>query len=159
MPCPLLPCGVGPVVVLLAPPRLCGAMCSTEIWYGWCSLLAVMSSLRARYHTKYDCPCFDAVLRSCEEALAEIILHRPPSLWFAWVRWCGTAGSRGGPGGGGGPGARAGRGPGAYHFGGEGGGPGLESTFRYRHPAFYYLGTWTLRGGLLHLRVVRIPKP
>ena len=32
------------------------------------------------------CPCSDAVLRSCEEALAGIILHRPPSLWFAWVR-------------------------------------------------------------------------
>ena len=31
------------------------------------------------------CPCSDAVLRSCEEALAGIILHRPPSLWFAWV--------------------------------------------------------------------------
>ena len=32
------------------------------------------------------CPCSDAVLRSCEESLAGIILHRPPSLWFAWVR-------------------------------------------------------------------------
>ena len=32
------------------------------------------------------CPCSDAVLRSCEEALAGIILHRPPSLFFAWVR-------------------------------------------------------------------------
>ena len=46
------------------------------------------------------CPCSDAVLRSCEEALAGIILHRPPSLWFAWVRsGCAgpLAGSRGGP--------------------------------------------------------------
>ena len=44
-------------------------------------------------------PCSDAVLRSCEEALAGIILHRPPSLWFAWVRsGCAgpLAGSRGG---------------------------------------------------------------
>ena len=82
------PCGVGPVFVLVGPPRLCGAVCSTEIWY--CRLFAVMSSLRARYHTKYDvalfslqtvpCPCSDAVLHSCEEALAGIILHRPPSL-------------------------------------------------------------------------------
>ena len=43
------------------------------------------------------CPCSDAVLRSCEEALAGIILHRPPSLWFAWVR-SGCAGMLGGPG-------------------------------------------------------------
>ena len=35
---------------------------------------------------RWPCPCSDAVLRSCEEALAGIILHRPPSLWFAWVR-------------------------------------------------------------------------
>ena len=34
------------------------------------------------------CPCSEdgCVLRSCEESLAGIILHRPPSLWFAWVR-------------------------------------------------------------------------
>ena len=51
------------------------------------------------------CPCFDVVLRSCEEALAGIILHRPPSLWFAWVR-SGCAGGIG-PGGGGGRDARA----------------------------------------------------
>ena len=42
----------------LAPPRLWGAVCSTEIWYGCCRLLAVMSSLRARYHTKYDVALF-----------------------------------------------------------------------------------------------------
>ena len=36
----------------LAPPRLWGAVCSTEVWYGCCHLLVVMSSLRARYHTK-----------------------------------------------------------------------------------------------------------
>ena len=63
------------------------------------------------------CPCSDAVLRSCEAALAGTILHRPPSLWFAWVR-SGCAGPLGagaaraqwpGPGGGGipwGPGTR-----------------------------------------------------
>ena len=84
-------------------------MCSTEIRYDCCRLLALMSSLHARYHTKCDValfslqtvprPCSDAVLRSCEEALAGIILHRPPSLWFAWVRsGCAgpLAGSRGG---------------------------------------------------------------
>ena len=38
----------------LAPPRLWGAVCSTEVWYGCCHLLVAMSSLRARYHTKYD---------------------------------------------------------------------------------------------------------
>ena len=102
-PCPLPPCGVGPVVFLvgappvggsvfyrgmvwllplassntigtclvpsppvgwggwsfwLAPPRLCGAVCSAEIWHGCCRLLALMSSLRARYHTKYDVALF-----------------------------------------------------------------------------------------------------
>ena len=31
----------------LAPPRLWGAVCSTEVWYGCCRLLAAMSSLRA----------------------------------------------------------------------------------------------------------------
>ena len=93
-------------------------------------VIAVMSSLRARYHTKYDvalfslqtvpCPCSDAVLRSCEEALAGIILHRPPSLWFAWVR-SGCAGplrAAWGPGG---------RGPGGDIMGGGGGvGPGIR---------------------------------
>ena len=59
------------------------------------------------------CPCSDAVLRSCEEALAGagIILHRPPFFWFPFASGlCGTAGSRGGPrgrgGGGWGPGTR-----------------------------------------------------
>ena len=31
----------------LAPPRLWGAVCSTEVWHGCCRLLVVMSSLRA----------------------------------------------------------------------------------------------------------------
>ena len=31
----------------LAPPRLWGAACSTEVWYGCCRLLVVMSSLHA----------------------------------------------------------------------------------------------------------------
>ena len=49
------------------------------------------------------CPCSDAVLRSCEEALAGIIL-RPPSLWFAWVRsgcWLKAGAARGPQAGGG----------------------------------------------------------
>ena len=110
------PVGWGLWSFWLAPPRLGGAVCSTEIWYGCCRLLALMSSLHARYHTKCDValfslqtvprPCSDAVLRSCEEALAGIILHRPPSLWFAWVRsGCagplGAGAARGPPGGGG----------------------------------------------------------
>ena len=45
--------------------------------------------------------------------LAGIILHRPPSLWFAWIRSFGSAGSRGGPG------AEDGRGGGGY-LGGDG---------------------------------------
>ena len=31
----------------LAPPRLWGAVCSTEVWYGCCHLLIVISSLHA----------------------------------------------------------------------------------------------------------------
>ena len=31
------------------------------------------------------CPCSDTVLRSCQEALAGIILHRPPFFWCVWV--------------------------------------------------------------------------
>ena len=105
---PSPPCGVGPVG---------GAVCSTETWYGCCRLLAVISSLRARYHTKYDVALFtNGVLHSCEEALAGIILHRPPSLWFAWVRSGLGAGAAWGPGR-----------EGGYHWGGGGGwGPGTR---------------------------------
>ena len=46
-PPPPPPCGVGPVVFLVGPPRLWGAVWSTEVWYGCCRLLVVMSSLRA----------------------------------------------------------------------------------------------------------------
>ena len=58
MPCPLPPVGCTLWSFWLAPPSLCGAVCSTEIWYGCCHLLIVMSSLRARYHTKYDVALF-----------------------------------------------------------------------------------------------------
>ena len=47
VPSPPPPCGVGPVVFLVGPPRLWGAVWSTEVWYGCCRLLVVMSSLRA----------------------------------------------------------------------------------------------------------------
>ena len=153
-------------------------MCSTEVWYGCCRLLVVMSSLHAlsppplwggacgRFGwprppvwgsvfyrdmvwllplvsstviaarslpyknmmllfsrcKRCPCPCSDAVLGSCEEALAGTSLHRPPSLWF-WgsffrlpVRLCGSLGVGGrGLGGGGGWGGRGGRewGPGS----------------------------------------------
>ena len=112
---PSPPCGVGPVVVLVGPAQPV-AVCFTEIWYGCCHLLVVMSSLRARYHTKYDVALFSLqtvcpvpALCSCEEALAGIILHRPPSLWFVWVRpRPGAGGGEGIPWGGGGwgPGTR-----------------------------------------------------
>ena len=57
-PRPIPPVEWGLWSVWLDPPRLWGAVCSTEIWYGCCRLLAVMSSLRARYHTKYDVALF-----------------------------------------------------------------------------------------------------
>ena len=54
------------------------------------------------------CPCSDAVLRSCEEALAGIILHRPPSLWLCRTAGCqGRPGPEAGGGGAGGEGAAA----------------------------------------------------
>ena len=69
------------------------------------------------------CPCSDAVLRSCEEALAGIILHRPPSLWFAWVR----SGCPGPPGAGARrPGVGVGDGAVRGGVGGGGGGGGGE---------------------------------
>ena len=55
---PSPPCGWGLWSIWLAPPRLCGAVCSAEIWYGCCRLLAGVSSLRARHHTKYDVALF-----------------------------------------------------------------------------------------------------
>ena len=49
-PCPLLPTvGWGLWSFWMAPPRLCGAVCSTEVV--WLQALVVMSSLRARYPT------------------------------------------------------------------------------------------------------------
>ena len=61
---PSPPVGWGLWSFWLAPPRLCGAVCSTKICMVW-----LMSSLRARYHTKLlfspckrcPCPCSDAV--------------------------------------------------------------------------------------------------
>ena len=62
---PSRPCGVGPVVVLVGPaPPVWGSVFYKDM-YG----MVVMSSLRARYHTKWlsspckrcPCPCSDAV--------------------------------------------------------------------------------------------------
>ena len=78
-PRPLPPCGVGPVGW---PPRLWGAECSTEVWYGCCRLLAVTSSLRARYHTKYDVALFSLQTAPCQLGSFSIVLP----VWFAWVR-------------------------------------------------------------------------
>ena len=38
---------MGPVVFLVGPAPSVGAVCSTEVWYGCCRLLVVMSSLKA----------------------------------------------------------------------------------------------------------------
>ena len=87
---PSPPVGWGLWSFWLAPPRLCGAVCSTKVWYGCCRLLAVMSSLRARYHTKYDVALFslangppvpaDAVLRSVKKHwLRAFSIVLPPS--------------------------------------------------------------------------------
>ena len=101
-----------------------------------------MSSLRARYDTKYDvapgkrcpCPCSDAVLRSCEEA-SQSPSSSLPLVCVCSFRLCGTAGSRGGPG----AGRRAPGGGG----GGGGGGPGPESinTHTYIHTYIYINNT------------------
>ena len=104
-------CGVGPVVVLVGPALL---VWSSVFYRDMVWLLPLVSRnvivtcsfplmLLFSPCKRCPCPCSDAVLRSCEEALAGIILHRPPSLWFAWVR-SGCAGPLG---------AGAARGPGA----------------------------------------------
>ena len=140
--------GSNVIVTCLVPstPRLWGGACGRFGWprpacvgqcvlqrYGCCRLLAIMSSLRARHHTnmmllfslckRCPCPCSDAVLRSCEEALAGIILHRPLPLVCVGPL-CGSVGSRGGHGG---------RGPGAGRGGGDtmGGGVGARDPRAY----------------------------
>ena len=110
-PRPLPPYGVGPVVFLvgpacvlrwglgsfwLAPPRLCGAACSTEVWYGCCSLLAAMSSLRARYHTTFLLANGAPI-----PALMRFSADLPPSGLCGFVpvvrdRWTDTIGRGGG---------------------------------------------------------------
>ena len=101
----------------LAPPRLCGAVCSTEIWY----LLAVMSSLRARYHTKHDFALFSLQtvplsLLSCgfsapvkKHRLGSFSIVLPPSGLRGFVlvvQDCWKQPGGRGPAGGGGVGAR-----------------------------------------------------
>ena len=56
-PPPAVEWGLWSFLVGPAPPVGEG-VCSTEVWYGCCRLLAVMSSLRAGYHTKYDVALF-----------------------------------------------------------------------------------------------------
>ena len=133
MPCPFHPPLWGGACGRFDWPRpACVGQCVLQryVWYGCCRLLAIMSSLRARHHTnmmllfspckRCSCPCSDAVLRSCEEALAGIILHRPLALvCVGSCPLCGTAGSRGGHGG---------REGGGITRGG-GGSPGPESIY------------------------------
>ena len=136
---PSPPCGVGPVVFLVGPAlpvcstevwygccrllvvmsSLCASSPPPPVWGSvfyrdmvW--LLPLVSSnvvmLLFSPCKRCPCPCSDAVLRSCEEALAGM----------GSFRLSGTAGSRG----------RPGRGPGGggYH-GGGGGGPGPEYIY------------------------------
>ena len=105
-PRPLPPCGVGPVGW---PPRLWGAECSTEVWYGCCRLLAVTSSLRARYHTKYDVALFSLQTAPCQLGSFSIVLP----VWFAWVRSGPLPAGAGRRPGAGGPPGRGG----GYHWG------------------------------------------
>ena len=72
------------------------------------------------------CPCSDAVLRSCEEALAGIILHCPPSLGCAGPLGAGAARKPG-----------AGEGGGEYHGGGGDGGPAPESMYACMYVCMY----------------------
>ena len=79
-------------------------------------LVAILENVML--HFSPWCPC------PCEAALAGIILHRPPSFWFAWVR----AGDAGGGAGGG------------YHWEGQGEvqGPGTrEHVHMYMYIYIY----------------------
>ena len=143
---PSPPVGWGLWSFWLAPPSLCGAVCSTEIWYGCCHLLVVMSSLRARYHTKYDVALFS--LQTVRPVPALMRFSAPVKK-----HWLGSfsivlprSGLRGfvpvvrdrreqGPPAAGGQGQGRGGGGGGYHWGGGGvgcGGPGPESIYSFR---------------------------
>ena len=98
---PSPPCGVGPV-------------CSTEIWYGCCRLLAVISSLRARYDAKYDVALFSLQtvplsLRFSAPVkkhwLGSFSIVLPPSGLHGFVPVVRDRWEQGRPGGGRGPGA------------------------------------------------------
>ena len=111
-------CGVRPVVVLVGPACVGQCVLQRYVWYGCCRLLAVMSSLRARYHTKLlfspckrcACPCSDAVHSPSS----------PPSGLRGFVPVVRDAGSRGGSGPGG-TGAGGREGGGGIPWGGGGG--------------------------------------
>ena len=113
MPCPLSPL-CGGACGRFGWPRPAHCVLQRYVWYGYCRLLAVMSSLRARYHTKLlfspckrcPCPCSDAVLSPSS----------PPSGLRGFVpvvrdRW--EQGRFGGPPGGGGGDTMGGGGGGA----------------------------------------------
>ena len=86
---------MGPVVFLVGPaPPVGGSVFYRDmVWLlplvsNNVIVLVTIQNMMLLFSPCKRCPCpfSDAVLRSCEEALAGIILHRPPSLWFAWVR-------------------------------------------------------------------------
>ena len=113
-------------------PAACVGQCVLQryVWYGCCRLLAVMSSLRARYHTKLlfspckrcPCPCSDAVHSPSSSGLRGFV---PVVLRDRWEQGrFGGPGARGlGAPGGGGYGGRGG--------GGGGGSPGPESIYTH----------------------------
>ena len=121
MPCPLPPPLWGGACGRFGWPRpACVGQCVLQryVWYGCCRLLAVMSSLRARYHTKLlfspckrcPCPCSDAVHSPSS----------PPSGLRGFVPVVRDHWEQG-----------TGEGGGGYHWGGGGGGsPGPESMYR-----------------------------
>ena len=87
----------GCCTMVFPPPACVGQYVLQRYGIGCCRLLAVMSSLRARYHTKKDvalspckrrpCPCSDAFLRSVKKHwLGSFSIVLPPSGLRGFVR-------------------------------------------------------------------------
>ena len=91
------PVGWGLWSFWLAPPRLCGAVCSTKICMVW---LPLVSSNVISYVLVTIQNCSFLLANGAPvPALMRFILHRPlPLVCVGSCRLCGTAGSRGGSG-------------------------------------------------------------
>ena len=99
---PSPPVGWGLWSFWLAPPRLCGAVCSTKICMVWL-LPLVSSNVIVTCSLPYKIALFLLANGAPVPALMRFILHRPlPLVCVRSFRLCGTAGSRGGSGAGGG---------------------------------------------------------